>query len=117
MNEVLQAGLTAMGPVLHMVTLDEMPGGTAGESAALVPGPECPVDGGGDAAGLAPHIQRHAGAVFRKTHDARVAGEAPGALAGKLRAVFQLRAAGGVGVGKHLRVHVDNDVMPLAGGA
>ncbi len=83
MNEVLKAGLTAAGPVLHMVALDEMPGGAAGEAAALVPGPERPVNGGGDAAGLATDIQGHAGAVLHQAYDARVAGEAPGVLAGK----------------------------------
>ncbi len=74
MNEVLKAGLTAMGPVLHMVTLDEMPGGAAGEAATAIPSRECPVNGRGDATGLATDIQGHAGAVLRETYDARVAG-------------------------------------------
>ena len=94
-----------MGPVLHVVTLDEMPGGTAREAATTIPGPERPVNGGGDAAGLAANVERHAIGVFHQAHDARVASQPPGALAGKLRAVLELRAAGGVRFGKHLRVN------------
>ena len=47
----------------------------------------------------------------------RVAGEAPGALAGKLRAVLELRAAGGIRVGEHLGINVHDDAIALTGGA
>ena len=91
LHQIREARLTAMGPVRDVVALDEMPGGAPREAAtplrgqAHIPGPECPVNGRGDAAGLAAHVERHAGTVFRKTHDARVAGEPPGAFAGQLR--------------------------------
>ncbi len=115
LHQVLQARLTAMGPVLDVVTLDEIPRGAPREAAATVSGPECPVNGGRDAAGLSTDVERHAISVFHQAHDSRVAGEAPGALVGKLRTVLQLRAARGVRIREHLGVYMDDDVMPLAG--
>ncbi len=89
----------------YVVTLDKMPGSTSGEAAAVIAGPECPVNGGREAAGLAADVQRHAIGVFRKAYDARVAGQAPGAFTGERGSVLELRAARGVRIGEYLGVH------------
>ena len=117
LHQIREAGFTAVSPVFDVVPFDEVPRGTAGKAAAAVTGLECAVNGGRDAAGLAPDVEGHAIAVFGEAHDTRIAGETPGAFAGKPWAVLELRASRSARIGEHFGIYVNDDVIAFASGA
>jgi hypothetical protein len=63
-DEVVEARLATVGPVLYVMTVDKLVIGAAREAAATVPGLQCTPHGGWNGAGTTTDVERFARFVF-----------------------------------------------------
>ena len=98
--QVLQAGVATIGPVLDVVTIDEMGIGAAGEAATVVSEAQRPADGGRNGPGFTADGQRFAVFILGQLDEGAVAGNAAGCFRGNMWAVVEagnLWVGGGIG--------------------
>src|SRR5688572_11852577 len=93
-HEVGEARLTAMCPVLQVVTVHIALERAARETAALVARVKCAADTRRNRACLAADVERLAVTVLGNRHDAGIAGEAPRGFRGERWSMFELAATG-----------------------
>ncbi len=111
-DQVREFRLAAVGPVLHVVTVDVTLEGTAREATPLVPRLQGPTDPRRNGASPAAYIQRLTLRVLDDPHDTGIAGEASRGLGGDRRAVLQL-ATTGVSMLQRFRIHVHHDLLAV----
>jgi hypothetical protein len=118
-DEVVQTGLTALGPVADVMGIDEPPPLAAGELAASVAREQRPADRGRDRTRSSPDAERFAVSLDQGDERA-IAGETPGGFRRDPRAVGNraLTRTGGararlVGC-QGLGIDVDEDLIALA---
>ena len=111
-NEIVERGLTALGPMPNVMAVQALGGGTAGEAAPAVAVRECAAHCRRNAAGAASDAQRLAVGTVHHGDDAGVAAEPPGGLRRDGRVVLDF-AAPGASVREHTGLDVDDDFVPI----
>lgn len=82
-DEVGQIGLSPLGPMAHMVGVDEQAVLATREATTLVSLPKGPAQGGRDHPGPSPKVNRRAVGLIGHRPDGGVTGQAPGHLGGQ----------------------------------
>jgi hypothetical protein len=75
-DQVIEARLAALAPVVDMVSIHEARLATTGKAAALIAQDQSATDRRRDRAGLAAYVQYVSGGVFLHRHQRGVAGQA-----------------------------------------
>src|SRR3954469_25300421 len=116
LDEVVQRGGTAVGPMVDVVSVQPPVLVAAGKAAALVAAAQRPAERGRDRARLATNRQGLAIALDDRD-DRGVAAQPARGLDRQRGAAFELAAPAQVATGQRRRVDVNDDLVAIAAGA
>ena len=111
-HEVVERGLSALGPVAHVVPVQSVGGRAAGEAAAPVAAHEGAAKRRGDAAGASPDAQWLSPWSVRRRDDASITAQPPCGLRRDGSVVLDLTPARGA-PGEHLGIDVHHYLVAV----
>ena len=114
-HEVVETGLTTVGPVLDVMTVNELVMGAAREAAAAVSGLQRTAHRGWDRAGTATNVEGLTGFVLGDLGPATIAGNPPRCLRGNVGAVFEVAVARKAGSHRIVNPRMNHHLVAVGG--
>jgi hypothetical protein len=114
MHQILELGLPALDPMLHMMGIQKAPIRAPGEAAFGIAGVERAADRRRDAASLAAHLERFAPLGLDDANQARVAGQTAHRRGRQCGAVLEVAASGAL-ILQSLGIDVHHHLVTVRG--